>query len=101
MNGASDHNSAVSGYTGSGTTWTNDIYLAMNHAQCVGKENRKIHQNLVRFKQRISVSEFMQYFDFREENHNISYTITLIPRTICAQSHQFFVTCSLSSDINE
>ena len=32
MNGVLDHDSALKGYTGPGTTWANEMTFAMNHA---------------------------------------------------------------------
>ena len=40
MNGVFSHDSALQGYTGPGTTWANEMNLAMKHAPGAGtKEN--------------------------------------------------------------
>ena len=44
MIGVLGHDSALVGYTGSGTTWANEMYLVMNHALGAGSIVRPVNQ---------------------------------------------------------
>ena len=45
MNGVLDHDSALSGYTGPGTTWANEMNFVINHAPGAGSIARPFDQH--------------------------------------------------------